>query len=332
MKRFRNKLSHVRLSQQERYSMRSELQEFMRYYPATTTENATIVPSPWFSLFSTYPVLKLVPIALFFLFFGTGIALAAERALPGDLLYPVKLSVNEGLRKSLATTPVAKAKLETELIDRRLVEAETLFAQGRLTKSTETSIATEFATHKSAVRAKVSEMKKKGDASDAELVAERLETTIAAHGVVMTEMDVNKLSIAGKPREPEASAQKRNSRQEQAELLAVIAEHVKRAEEEVIADRDNKMPVALGLALQPTTLGSTTEKAHIDGEDEAVEDEELLFETRANEEKEKLISKTKKKIERETKFRFENPMDSTTQTSEEISAPKRDKSKGKNND
>jgi len=57
---------------------------------------------------------------------GAGISSAAEGSLPGDLLYPVKISFNEGLRTKLASSPDAAAVWATARIDRRLVEAETL--------------------------------------------------------------------------------------------------------------------------------------------------------------------------------------------------------------
>src|SRR3989338_7473764 len=47
--------------------------------------------------------------AVFVLVIGGGTAAAAGGALAGDILYPVKVHVNEEMRATLATTPKAKA-------------------------------------------------------------------------------------------------------------------------------------------------------------------------------------------------------------------------------
>src|SRR5436309_3366576 len=57
---------------------------------------------------------------------GGGTSLAAQNALPGDFLYPVKVNVNENIVAGLAFTAEAKAKVETDLAERRLEEAAEL--------------------------------------------------------------------------------------------------------------------------------------------------------------------------------------------------------------
>lgn len=63
---------------------------------------------------------------------GAGTSLAAEGALPGDLLYPVKVKINEPVREVVTVSPVRKAHWEEEKINRRLEEAEALATQKRL--------------------------------------------------------------------------------------------------------------------------------------------------------------------------------------------------------
>src|SRR5690606_27811494 len=61
-------------------------------------------------------------------FFGGGIAFA-ERALPGNMLYGVKVAT-ENVRESLAMDTEARARLGTKMIQRRISEAYQLASDG----------------------------------------------------------------------------------------------------------------------------------------------------------------------------------------------------------
>ena len=60
------------------------------------------------------------------------VAYAAENSLPGDIVYPVKINVNEFVKGALTFGTYAKANWQNEKIDRRVLEAEELARQGRL--------------------------------------------------------------------------------------------------------------------------------------------------------------------------------------------------------
>ncbi len=66
-----------------------------------------------------------------------GIASAAEGALPGQLLYPVKVNITEPISGKLAITTKAKAEWETKKVSRRLVEAESLVIANKLDEKTQ---------------------------------------------------------------------------------------------------------------------------------------------------------------------------------------------------
>lgn len=61
---------------------------------------------------------------------GAGTVWAAQSALPGDVLYPVKRA-SESVRLALARDPGAKARLHLELADRRLEELRALLERRR---------------------------------------------------------------------------------------------------------------------------------------------------------------------------------------------------------
>ena len=67
---------------------------------------------------------------------GGGTSYAAQGSLPGEILYPVKVNVNENVETALALTPQAEAKTQASLVTTRLNEAATLAAEGKLNAST----------------------------------------------------------------------------------------------------------------------------------------------------------------------------------------------------
>jgi hypothetical protein len=75
------------------------------------------------------------------------VSLAAETALPGDLLYPVKIHVNEEVRAAVSVSAEAEAAWEARRAERRLEEAERLQARARLDAEAKAQIATQFEEH-----------------------------------------------------------------------------------------------------------------------------------------------------------------------------------------
>ncbi len=58
-------------------------------------------------------------------------AYAAESSLPGDVLYPIKIYVNESVKAVTKVTPNAKTKFEEEKVIKRLDEVQELVKKGR---------------------------------------------------------------------------------------------------------------------------------------------------------------------------------------------------------
>lgn len=70
-----------------------------------------------------------------------GTSLAAQSSLPGDFLYPVKVSVNENVRAAFAVSSDSEARLQANLLAERIAEAEVLQSQGRLDGEMAASVA-----------------------------------------------------------------------------------------------------------------------------------------------------------------------------------------------
>lgn len=78
--------------------------------------------------------------ACFIFIFATGTTYAAGGSLPGDLLYPVKININEPVQRALAIKPEAKARVIVKQAVTRLKEAEQLAVAGKINQSNEVAI------------------------------------------------------------------------------------------------------------------------------------------------------------------------------------------------
>ena len=105
------------------------------------------------------------------------VPMLAERAMPGDVLYAVKVRVNEEVRSSLARTPYEKVVWETERLNRRLAEARLLANEGRLTEEVESEMADAVRTHRENAEREIEELKAT-DADEAAIASIQLDTTL----------------------------------------------------------------------------------------------------------------------------------------------------------
>ncbi len=111
---------------------------------------------------------------------GTGVTLAAEQSLPGDLLYPVKIHVTEEARAGLILSPRASAAWQVKRAERRVGEANELLKRGTLSTQTEARLKTHFHTDAGAAEQKINQLKASGDISGAAAAARELEAVLEA--------------------------------------------------------------------------------------------------------------------------------------------------------
>lgn len=169
---------HIRLSAAEKNAMRARL--FGAPAPAP-------VGSPYF--FFNWQFMQtrvLAPLAVVLLV-GSGTAYAAEGALPGEVLYPVKIYVNESVKVSLATTPAKEAEVHATLAERRVVEAQELAAEGRLDATTTEALALDIEKHVAVAEAKADEAEETDKGKGRELKA-RLAATLETGGAILVEL------------------------------------------------------------------------------------------------------------------------------------------------
>jgi hypothetical protein len=184
-------IKSTKLTRDERDSMRRALTDFMTAHPIGTRRSFYV---RIFSIFNTRIITfkRSVAIAVICaLAAGGSVSYAAENALPGDPLYPVKIYVNEGTREALAFSGKAKTQLAVELANRRLEEAAKLAVKGGLTAQNEEHVNASAKNQIKDAQEKIAELKKK-DASAAADASIDLNSVLSAHRIVLARAEDQK--------------------------------------------------------------------------------------------------------------------------------------------
>lgn len=116
------------LSETEKGSMLARLTEYTVLNPVSDCPR-NILSSVFFQIRQFKSAYAFAVLALLIIV-GGNISYAAAQSLPGDLLYPIKIHVNEKIQGVLKVTPKATAKWEQKKIENRLDEVKTLVEKG----------------------------------------------------------------------------------------------------------------------------------------------------------------------------------------------------------
>lgn len=170
---------NIRLSDEDKSAARRVLAAFINRRPV----NAAV--------FGRRRLLKTMPLTLVFaLLAGGGMSYAAEGALPGDLLYAVKISFNEEVRALLATNAEDKADWETKRVERRLEEVEKLAADGRLDAEAKEKAESNFEARADKAQERITELRERRDFKTAASIGSRLEASLRAHEQILSRLAV----------------------------------------------------------------------------------------------------------------------------------------------
>lgn len=119
------------LSDKERNETRAHLLEYARMRPVRVRERASQRPTRSWLAFGLHPFPVVAILLVVAIGSGTaGAASLAQNALPGDILYGIKINVNEEVRAALASTPQTKAEVAIARAETRIKEIETLKNRG----------------------------------------------------------------------------------------------------------------------------------------------------------------------------------------------------------
>jgi len=123
----KNDARTIRMTESEKSLMRSQLESLIQ--ESAPSPSSSPVRSPFTMIMVTR---SMAFILIGFITGGGGLAFASEKALPGDILYPVKTEVTEEIVASLQKTPEARIIWEEERINRRKAELAMLDQKGKL--------------------------------------------------------------------------------------------------------------------------------------------------------------------------------------------------------
>ncbi|MDD4988987.1 MAG: hypothetical protein PHV42_00985 [Candidatus Pacebacteria bacterium] len=133
MQKIIDDLKEVHLTSSEKSRLLTSLMKKIDEMPKGPFKKRT--PSPYFTWFefSSRKLELVLGAFVILILFGSGVAFAANGSLPGDILYPVKVGVNEKVARIFhSESPASEALFETHLMDERLNEAEKLSQTNKL--------------------------------------------------------------------------------------------------------------------------------------------------------------------------------------------------------
>lgn len=188
MKRFSQQLhkksESLSLNTEEKKALRERLVSYMEYHPLPANMK---VAKPILDQASTDPVVGVISLNNLKFWQWSGMTMAvlllvvpyvAEKSVPGDMLYAVKVNFNEEVRSNLALNSYDKVVWETERLNRRIAEARLLASEGKMTEELENSVAEAVRVHGENAKKEIEEMKQT-DEDEAILASIQLDTTIS---------------------------------------------------------------------------------------------------------------------------------------------------------
>lgn len=153
-----------------------------------------LIQSPWtvFSFKSwlkTHQLVSVIAIILIVAVSGNSIVSASQSSLPGDILYPIKVSVTEPIRMATIINPVQKAETRTELVRTRYEEMEILASRGELDEKKERIITDLIDRHVADISKNIESVKNSAP-DDAEDVSITVQASIDAHAKILDDIKV----------------------------------------------------------------------------------------------------------------------------------------------
>ena len=121
---------------------------------------------------------------------STGASYAAASALPGDILYPVKIHVNERIEGAVAINPKASAEFAQKQISRRAFEAEVLAKEDRLDDVKKDQLREGTKMHIDAYTQARAKIERKGEREKVEELESKMRRTIKDHERAFSDMGV----------------------------------------------------------------------------------------------------------------------------------------------
>jgi hypothetical protein len=118
---------------------------------------------------------------------GGGASFAAQSAVPGDMLYPVKVGLNENVEAAFALSDESKVNFDLTIIKTRLQEANTLIQKDAYNASAQEKISSNLDAHTEDIATEISALEKQGKYSDAANIAAQLKAALAQNETALAQ-------------------------------------------------------------------------------------------------------------------------------------------------
>jgi len=182
-------IKKISLSGEEKEALLGKVAAYVRETPIGERPVAESY-ALYFALTKTAASKKYVQVfavVLFFILCG-GVSLAANSALPGDFLYPIKVNVNEQIETMFAFGTVAEAQVAARHADERLSEAEKLVVKGKIEASAKAKIKTNFKNRAEHVSRLLTKMRQEKGAEAAARASSQFEGSLRAHHSILAKL------------------------------------------------------------------------------------------------------------------------------------------------
>jgi hypothetical protein len=136
------------------------------------------------------PMPIIAAIAALFVSLG-GISYAAESTVPGDLLYPVKIHVNENVSAAFHVSEESKADFYSDRAEERVEEAQALMAEGRLNAEAREELAHDLSVSLAQAQENIAKLSAKGNTQAALALSSRLEGQLEGYTLLLKTLNVD---------------------------------------------------------------------------------------------------------------------------------------------
>jgi len=195
-KKIKNASAQIRMRAEERALLRERIVSFMEYHPFASATNVRVPKkntsyTDRFSYirFTSWQVRGVVGVFIVAIFIVT--PLVAERAVPGDVLYAMKVRVNEEVLAQLSFGSYEKVAWETRRVERRIAEARLLAKEGKLTDEVEAQITATVKEHTAKAQKELAVLRV-SDADQAAIAQVVLESAFDVQSAVLEKEDSDK--------------------------------------------------------------------------------------------------------------------------------------------
>lgn len=128
-----------------------------------------------------------MPLALLLLLLvgGGTTGIVAEKSLPGDVLYPVKIHINENFESIVAFTAKSDAEVSVKHAAKRLAEAQKLKEKGELSTEQSIELANSFKNEVKNINENVEKVRSKGDSESADKIDSDFEKDVKEYSEIV---------------------------------------------------------------------------------------------------------------------------------------------------